>query len=99
MEGQEEVFIATDGRPASAERVRSALWTTLYDKPMTVREQQHDQLTDSTDLYRRAALAGVLFALLAAALSFAVTTADALRERRRSLAALIALGAPVRTLD
>ena len=99
MDTQEEVLIATDGRPETAELVRSALWTnSLYEKPMTVREQQHDQLTDSTDLYRRAALAGVLFALLAAALSFAVTTADALRERRQGLAALIALGAPVRTL-
>ena len=79
--------------------MRSAWWANgLFDKPMTVREQQAEQLGDTTGLYRRVALAGVLFALLAAALSFAVTTADALRERRRGLAALIALGAPVRTL-
>jgi hypothetical protein len=96
-QGQE--FIATDGRPSTEERVRSALWSNAqFDKPMTIRETQAAQLGDSTDLYRRAALVGVLFALLAAALSFAVTTADALRERRRGLAALIALGAPVATL-
>ena len=96
---QEQVFIATDGRAATAERVRSAWWAnSLFDKPMTVREAQAEQLSDSTALYRRAALAGVLFALTAAALSFAVTSADALRERRRGLAALIALGAPVAVL-
>jgi hypothetical protein len=99
MDAQEEVFIATDGRAATAERVRSALWNnSTFEQPMTVREQQGEQLGNTTGLYRRAALAGVLFALLAAALSFAVTTADALRERRQGLAALIALGAPVRTL-
>ena len=96
---EEQVFIATDGRPASAERVRSALWgNSMFDKPMTIREQQADQLGDSTDLYRRAALAGVAFAFVAAALSFAVTMADSLRERRQGLAALVALGAPVAVL-
>jgi hypothetical protein len=97
---QAQLFIGTDGRPGTAERVRSALWlnASSFDKPMTFREQQTLQLGGSTELYRRAALAGVAFALLAAGLSFAVTTADALRERRRGLAALVALGTPVRVL-
>ena len=98
-QGQEaRLFIGTDGRADTEERVRSALWRKTSQPPMTVREEQAVQLGESTDLYRRAALAGVVFALLAAGLSFAVTTADALRERRRGLAALIALCAPVRVL-
>jgi hypothetical protein len=93
------LFIATDGQAATAERVRSAEWrNSPFDKPMTIREQQAVQLGKSSDLYRRAALAGVIFALVAAALSLAVTMADALRERRRGLAALVALGTPVRVL-
>jgi hypothetical protein len=95
----QDLFIATDGKPATAERVRSAVWrNTLFDKPMTIREQQAVQLGVTSDLYRRAALAGVIFALVAAALSLAVTMADSLRERRRGLAALVALGTPVRVL-
>ncbi|MDQ1665190.1 MAG: hypothetical protein QOH75_1221 [Actinomycetota bacterium] len=96
---EQYLFIATDGQPATAERVRSAVWrNTLFDKPMTIREQQAVQLGMTSDLYRRAALAGVIFALVAAALSLAVTMADSLRERRRGLAALVALGTPVRVL-
>lgn len=96
---QAVLLVATDGRASTVERVRSALWNSGEGEgTMTLTEARRLGLGSSSTYYRRAALFGVAFALLAASLSFSVTTADSLRERRRGLASLVALGAPVRVL-
>jgi ABC-type lipoprotein release transport system permease subunit len=48
--------------------------------------------------YLRAVRIGLVLALLVGAASLAVTTADAVHERRRSLATLVAFGTPLRVL-
>ncbi|MDX6267342.1 MAG: hypothetical protein QOD70_2082, partial [Frankiales bacterium] len=48
--------------------------------------------------YLRAVRIGLVLALLIGAASLAVTTADAVHERRRSLATLVAFGTPLRVL-
>jgi hypothetical protein len=89
------VVVRTDGRSATTERVRD-IGGRLTDL-LTLDEQQ---LRDSREErgYVAATRAGLAVALLVAAASLAVTSADGARERRRGLAALVALGTPLRVL-
>jgi hypothetical protein len=100
VRGQTRLVVVTDGTAATMERVRSALWSDSgYETAMTpVERATGDEGSALTAGYTRAAEVGVVFALIVAGLSLAATTADALRERRRGLAALVALGTPVRVL-
>ena len=87
--------IITDGSPASVERVREALPVDAY--AMTLREQAASAQR-VYDGYVRAVVLGLVMAITVGAASLAVSTADSARERRRSTAALVAIGVPLRTL-
>jgi hypothetical protein len=87
----------TDGRADTVERVRSVLPLEASMQAQTVEERI--QAAGSVYLgYLRAVRIGIVLALLVGAASLAVTTADTVAERRRSLASLVALGTPLRVL-
>jgi ABC-type antimicrobial peptide transport system permease subunit len=91
------LVVTTDGRADTVENVRAVLPLDLAMSAQTVAERV--QAAASVYLgYRRAVTIGIVLALLVGAASLAVTTADAVAERRRSLATLVALGTPLRVL-
>jgi hypothetical protein len=92
------VLVATDGRASTQEALRARLGARQTPYPPVTPQELLALDRSATGGYGRAALIGVLAVVLAGGLSLAVTTADALRERRRAHAALTAMGVPVRTL-
>jgi hypothetical protein len=97
--GTSLLYVATDGSQHSVELVRSALAThqDSREPPLTAAEQIL-RIDRQYDGYPRAAMIGLVVAVLVGAASLAVSTADAVRERRRGFAALVALGTPLRVL-
>jgi hypothetical protein len=92
------LLVATDGRAATVERVRSALaGLPSYVPPLTASEARKRGAAPG-DAYERAALLAIVLVVLVGGLSLAVTTVDGLRERRQAHAALVAMGTPVRVL-
>ncbi len=93
-----KILVATDGRPETAEEVRTTLGTarTIF-APVTPAEAI-SRVRTTKDGYIRAALLAALTVVFVGGISLAVTTADSLRERRRAHAALTALGTPVAVL-
>ncbi len=91
------VAVRTDGTADAVERVRAALPQQLALASRTFEEEASNAGAVYLG-YLRAVKIGLVLALLIAAASLAVSTADAVHERRRSLAALLALGTPVRVL-
>jgi len=91
------LLVTTDGAPATTERVRNALFSQGVHGAQTLAEQL--AFEDRTVLgYERAARLGLLLAVLVGAVSLLVASVDAVRARRRDLAALAALGVPVGVL-
>ncbi|MGI8682466.1 MAG: FtsX-like permease family protein [Mycobacteriales bacterium] len=91
------MFIGTDGRPDTVERVRTALAGTSAFDVVTPADLIADAERPAT-VYTRLLLLGVLVAVLVAAASLALTSVDAVREQRRSFAALVAAGTPTGVL-
>ena len=92
------LLVATDGRAATVERVRTALaGLPSYTPPLTAAEARKRAAAPG-DAYERAALLAVVLVVLVGGLSLAVTTVDGLRDRRQAHAALVAMGTPVRVL-
>ncbi|MCW2673571.1 MAG: hypothetical protein JWP14_2160 [Frankiales bacterium] len=91
------LVITTDGSSGALERVRDALPFTSAMRASTPREQASGAAQVYLG-YLRAVRIGLVLALLIGAASLAVTTADAVHERRRSLATLVAFGTPLRVL-
>ena len=92
------LLVATDGSPDTIESVRTAV-AGNYGRvaPFTAPEAVR-RLGAPVRALEAAALLAVVIAVLTGGLSAAVTTADAVRERRRGHAALVALGTPVAVL-
>ncbi len=91
------LVVATDGSADVVEAVRAAL---PYQAAVNARTLE-EEVASSASVYLgyvRAVKIGLVLALLIAAASLAVSTADAVHERRRSLAALLALGTPLKVL-
>jgi len=88
--------IATDGRADTVERIRTALAGKPVDV-VTPAELSADAERPAA-VYTRLVLLGVLVSVLVAAASLALTSVDAVRERRRSFAALVAAGTPLSVL-
>ncbi|MEE6262744.1 ABC transporter permease [Plantactinospora sonchi] len=92
------LLVGTDGRADTVEAVRSGLGATLLPlPPATPRESVVLERSES-DGYRQVAVIVALAVVLTGGLSLAVTTTDAIRERRRAHAALTAIGVPARLL-
>lgn len=91
------LVVTTDGRADTVENVRAVLPLDLAMSAQTVAERVKAGASVYLG-YRRAVKIGIVLALLVGAASLAVTTADAVAERRRSLATLVALGTPLRVL-
>lgn len=89
--------ITSDGSVATVERIRDVLSPAATYGAMTVEEAaaQTDRVYDG---YVRAVVLGLVMAIVVGAASLAVSTADSARERRRSTAAMVAIGVPLRTL-
>jgi hypothetical protein len=92
------VLVATDGQVATLEALRSRLGARQTPYPPVTPQELLALDRSAAGAYSRGALIGVLAVVLAGGVSLAVTTADALREKRRAQAALTAIGVPVRTL-
>jgi hypothetical protein len=91
------LVVTTDGTQGTVERARAAMPFALALSAQTPREA----VSGSARVYLgylRAVRIGLVLALLVGAASLAVTTADAVHERRRSLATLVAFGTPLRVL-
>jgi hypothetical protein len=85
------IYVATDGDPATVERIRNAL-----HGPSAPRVSPRGELEDYADevpaLVGGAVTLGLLITFAIAAATMLITTVDAVGERRRSLAALAAVG-------
>jgi AmiR/NasT family two-component response regulator len=92
------VLVGTDGRTATIEAVRAALGPVRTPFAAVTAEEATQIARSSSDSYAHAALLGLTLVVLVGGLSVAVTTSDSLRERRRALAALTAIGTPTRVL-
>jgi hypothetical protein len=92
------LLIGTNSSTGTIEAVRAALGSLPTVFPPVTAEEAVLLARSATDGYAQAALIGTLIVVLVGGASLAVTTADALRERRRAHAALVALGMPVRLL-
>ncbi|MBW8801584.1 MAG: ABC transporter permease [Streptomyces sp.] len=91
------LFATTDGTTTTVERTRAAMPFVLAMTSQTPQEAVSGAAM-VYEGYLRAVRIGLVLALLVGAASLAVTTADAVHERRRSLATLVAFGTPLRTL-
>jgi len=96
-QGEGRLFVTSDGSAATVERIRASLPPTTTSGAMTI-EEQAAQTNRVYDGYVRAVVLGLVMAITVGAASLAVSTADSARERRRSTAALVAIGVPLRTL-
>ncbi|HUR51697.1 MAG TPA: FtsX-like permease family protein [Mycobacteriales bacterium] len=91
------LLITTDGRSATTERVRNALFAQGVFGAQTLSEElaEQDRVVRG---YQRAARLGLVLAVLVGGVSLLVASLDAVRARRRELAALAAVGVPVGVL-
>ena len=89
------LVITSDGSPSTVERIRDAFPPGVL---ATTIQEQASSAARVYDGYVRAVVLGLVMAITVGAASLAVSTADSARERRRSTAALIAIGVPLRTL-
>jgi hypothetical protein len=94
---ESRLIITTDGSPGALERARDALPLMSAMSASTPAEQASGAARVYLG-YLRAVRIGLVLALLIGSASLAVTTADAVHERRRSLATLVAFGTPLRVL-
>lgn len=92
-----QLTITSDGSLATVERIRAALPPTSVYSAQTI-EEQASQRRYVHDSYTRAVMLGLATAIAVGAASLAVSTADSARERRRSTAAMVAIGVPLPTL-
>jgi hypothetical protein len=95
--GFTRLIVTTDGTENAIEGARAALPQQAAYTAYTY-EEQVGRAGAVYLGYLRAVRIGLVLALLIGAASLAVSTADAVHERRRSLAALVAIGTPVRLL-
>jgi cell division protein FtsX len=86
------VYVATDGDPATAERIRNALHGPSAPR-ISSRGDPEDYADEVPTLVGGAVTLGLLITFAIAAATMLITTVDAVGERRRSLAALAAVGA------
>jgi hypothetical protein len=86
------IYLATDGDPATVERVRNALYGPLAPSVST-RGEPEDYADEVPALVGGAVTLGLLITFAIAAATMLITTVDAVGERRRSLATLAAVGA------
>jgi cell division protein FtsX len=91
------VFLATDGDPATVERIRNALFPSIGLR-IHPRGDPIDYVDEVPTLVGAAVTLGLLITFTIAAGTMLVATVDAIGERRRSLATLTALGTPAWTL-
>ncbi|MCW2544938.1 MAG: putative integral rane protein, partial [Frankiales bacterium] len=91
------LLITTDGQPATTERLRNVLDAAGILGASTLAEQLADQ--DRVVLgYQRATRLGLLLAVLVGGVGLLASSLDAVRARRRDLAALAAFGVPTGVL-
>jgi cell division protein FtsX len=86
------LFVATDGDSATLERIRNALFPTIGAN-VHFRGERSDYVDEIPALVGGAVTLGLLITFAIAAATLLITSVDAVGERRRSLAALAAVGA------
>lgn len=86
------VYVATDGDPATVERIRNALHGP-WAPSVSSRGEPEDYADEVPVLVGGAVTLGLLITFAIAAATLLITTVDAVGERRRSLATLAAVGA------
>lgn len=91
------LVVVTDGVAATTERVRNALFAHGGYGAQTL-DEQVAQEERTVRGYERAARLGLVLAVLVGGAGLLVASVDAVRARRRDLAALAALGVPVAVL-
>jgi hypothetical protein len=91
------LFVATDGRPSTLERIRSALFPSAGVR-IYPRGQRLDYVDEVPGLVGAAVTLGLLITFTIAGATMLIATVDAIGERRRSLATLSAVGTPAWTL-
>jgi hypothetical protein len=91
--------VATDGDPATLEAIRHQLvWTGAEIHTLSELEREAAAANDDYGSLQRAATAITLFLLLVSAATLLVAMVDWMMERRRSLAALSAVGVSTSTV-
>jgi cell division protein FtsX len=85
------VYVATDGDPATVERIRNALYGPSAPR-VSSRGDPEDYADEVPALVGGAVTLGLLITFAIAAATMLITTVDAIGERRRSLATLAAVG-------
>jgi hypothetical protein len=86
------LFVATDGSPSTLERIRNELYPTI-GLVVHARGERLDYVDEVPVLVGGAVTLGLLITFAIAAATLLITSVDAVGERRRSLAALAAVGA------
>jgi hypothetical protein len=86
------VYIATDGDPATVERIRNALHGP-WAPSISSRGDPSDYADEVPTLVGGAVTLGLLITFAIAAATMLITSVDAIGERRRSLSTLAAVGA------
>jgi len=89
------LVITSDVSPSTVERIRDAFPPGVL---ATTIQEQASFAARVYDGYVRAVVLGLVMAITVGAASLAVSTADSARERRRSTAALVAIGVLLRTV-
>jgi ABC-type antimicrobial peptide transport system permease subunit len=87
------IFVATDGAPATLERIRNELFLPSIGIGVRPRGEPLDYVDEVPVLVGGAVTLGLLITFAIAAATLLITSVDAVGERRRSLAALAAVGA------
>jgi cell division protein FtsX len=85
------LYVATDGEPETVERIRSSLYGPSAPS-VSPRGEPEDYADEVPALVGGAVTLGLLITFAIAAATMLITTVDAVGERRRSLAALAAVG-------
>ncbi|GAB2915984.1 FtsX-like permease family protein [Streptomyces mayteni] len=97
-DGTTDVLLSLDpSDPDAVERVRNAVWGQLGDP--SVMELSAERISRQMERIQLGLLIGATGVLLLIGASMVVTTVEQLRERRRLLSALIAVGTRRRTLS
>jgi hypothetical protein len=91
------VLVATDGSASTVEAARDVLSSSGLVHAETL-DETLERIGAGYLGYRSVVQAGLVIALVVAAASLAVTVADFIRERRRGIAALVAIGTPLRVI-
>jgi cell division protein FtsX len=87
------IYVATDGDPATLERIRNSL-RGPHAPVVRPRGEVEDYADEVGGLVDAAVTMGIAITFLIAAATMLVTAVDAVGERRRSLATLAAVGVP-----